>query len=865
MLQKPSQIKFVRPGQMIIFAGLISDPPLGHTRVISSSQQEVRFTVLLRSSRSFPDHGWEVALWHNLNAHRDWTESVLKLETSPIHPFFLNPKTRANLYHHLFAIDIPVPPRDGAPYAFTFKFRTTSSEDWCWANEQFSTTDGEIYLQPESIVSPSTPTNARENLDSYIQDLNKSVLVQNEQSQCPGAKIWSITGDIQAAENGKSGTVALTLGLPRRFTRWFSLVRIWNPWLAPRHGKRDFLPSEDAVMCSFLRWDGYHLLLLAISGLDDVLTVFKHDADGKVIVSARNDNTEASKFQVVAAIGESFESANAAAMYHARKLAMEVRSMPNDVEVEMKSLMEKDIEAKWLENWYDGLTYCTWNALGQNLTEEKIHNALDILKENGIAITNLIIDDNWQSLDNQGQSQFQRGWTRFEANPEGFPKGLKHMIQEIKSKHPKIAHIAVWHALLGYWGGISPTGEIAKQYKTKKVRKQDIVAGGEMTAVDPDDISRMYDDFYRFLSEAGVDSVKTDAQFFLDLLDDSEDRRRFITAYQDAWTINSLRYFSTKAISCMSQTPQILFHTQLPTNKPTLMVRNSDDFFPDVPESHPWHVFCNAHNSLLTQHLNILPDWDMFQTSHPYSSFHAAARCISGGPIYFTDEPGKHNIDLIKQMTAQTPRGDTIILRPGLVGKTIDAYTGYDEQQVLKVGTYTGMQSTGCGMMGVFNVARRAISTFIRLEEFPGVESSEYVIHEYTTREVSKPMKKTDRFALVAVEVEVKGWEILSAHPVQNFQRSGLDIESKMVTKVANLGLLHQMTGSTAVATSDILSVEDDMLVTILQDVIPRHTIRARAEQGVLEIDVEKAWKEMGLNSGWNNEVGVELFIKLPS
>ena len=30
----------------------------------------------------------------------------------------------------------------------------------------------------------------------------------------------------------------------------------------------------------------------------------------------------------------------------------------------------------------------------------------------------------------------------------------------------------------------------------------------------------------------------------------------------------------------MSQIPQILFHSQLPTNKPRLMVRNSDDFFP---------------------------------------------------------------------------------------------------------------------------------------------------------------------------------------------------------------------------------------------------------------------------------------------
>src|SRR5271163_4632165 len=89
-----------------------------------------------------------------------------------------------------------------------------------------------------------------------------------------------------------------------------------------------------------------------------------------------------------------------------------------------------------------------------------------------------------------------------------------------------------------------------------------------------------------------------------------------------------------------------IFHSFLHTTTPRIMLRNSDDFFPDIPSSHPWHVFCNAHNALLVQHLNVLPDWDMFQTSHPYSGFHAAARCISGGPIYITDSPGQHNVSL---------------------------------------------------------------------------------------------------------------------------------------------------------------------------------------------------------------------------
>ena len=71
---------------------------------------------------------------------------------------------------------------------------------------------------------------------------------------------------------------------------------------------------------------------------------------------------------------------------------------------------------------------------------------------------------------------------------------------------------------MGYWGGIDPEGNIAKKYKTMEVEKEPGVAGGKFTVIHPDDIKEMYDDFYRFLASNGVDGVKTDAQFFLDLM-----------------------------------------------------------------------------------------------------------------------------------------------------------------------------------------------------------------------------------------------------------------------------------------------------------------------------------------------------------
>lgn len=336
----------------------------------------------------------------------------------------------------------------------------------------------------------------------------------------------------------------------------------------------------------------------------------------------------------------------------------------------------------------------TWNSLGQDLSQARILNALELLKDNNINIANLIIDDNWQSIDASNGGPTQPGWVDFEANTSRFPNGLRGAVSQIRKQHRNIEHIFVWHALLGYWGGISPGGKIAKRYKTREVRRQD--DGSTMTVVSQDDISRLYDDFYSFLIQSGVDGVKTDAQCMLDTIASASARRELTNAYLDKWSIASLRHFGTTAISCMSQFPQALFHAFMPQIRPALVVRNSDDYFPNVPSSHRWHVWANAHNSIFTQYLNVVPDWDMFQTAHEFADFHAAARCLSGGPIYITDIPGQHNIKLLHQFTATTTLGKTVSLRPSVVGIAMDPYQNYDSGELLRIGSFHGKKRVRC-------------------------------------------------------------------------------------------------------------------------------------------------------------------------
>ena len=881
---------------------LTSWPPLGRSTSFPAKPDDVQFTVLLEQTQGKLDQPPDVVLRHNFNGPSHWRETPFKIASQPPNAVYFEPTgdNGASKTRHWYTVTIPWPLEPKHAVSFTLKYGISDSAFWRWVKDTTGVPDGTLHYSRLLV-------HGTDDLSLFITGMSSDIKVENVESETSDTHLWSLTCPIEAAKGKDSGYQQHRLGRIVDGMKWFALVRLWSPWLAPRQGSaQKFELDKDGVLLSFMRADGMHVVCLAISGVKDILTTFIHDSDGNVEIKGRNDREEVGEAKVLVAVANDFERANCAVMYQARKVISQYSSTSQELAEstkQIKALTDEKVRPEWLEEWYDGLTYCTWNGLGQNLTADKIHTALDELTKRGINVTNLIIDDNWQSL-SQGETQFNRGWSRFEANSSGFPDGMKALTKSLREEHKNLRRIAVWHAILGYWGGIDPDGEIAKTYKTRKVMKQSGVASGEFTVVDPEDVQRMYDDFYAFLASVGIDSVKTDAQFFLDLLQDAPDRRQMMLEYQDAWTLAHLRHFSSRAISCMSHFPQAIFHTQLPQNKPRLLVRNSDDFFPDVEASHAWHIFCNAHNSVLTQHLNALPDWDMFQTSHKWAAFHAAARCVSGGPIYFTDKPGEHDIKLIRQMTAQAPTYDdinrTVILRPHRIGRTTDVYTPYDSPAILKIATFVNIAGSGAGILGCFNVSNQALTEFMTLGEFPGTDKGEgkgeYIVSSFSSPgEVSPPIAitKGSEGTLLHMKLEIGGWDILTAYPIHPYTIKDTQV------KIGIMGLIDKMTGIAAVSSSDIniesrsneykgrfkvyvqlkalgtlgiwisdlahRSVEEAFLIVINRKVIPEHCVKRTLvegrEDGVLEVDVERAWTEMGLGTGWGNEVGVYVFI----
>lgn len=243
-------------------------------------------------------------------------------------------------------------------------------------------------------------------------------------------------------------------------------------------------------------------------------------------------------------------------------------------------------------------------------------------------VCNLIIDDNWQSVADKSYGS-SGTWSSFEANGN-FPGGLKGLVSNLRVRFPYLKHIGVWHALHGYWDGITKDSALGKKYKTVEVAWRDNVnpINKMLTMVAPEDVERFYDDFYRFLSECGIDSVKTDVQSRIDELVNGSDKGMLARAYQDAFKKSSIKYFDRRVIYCMAHIPQILYHALLPDDNRKVFFRTSDglsvnwavvlvlshakinlylDFYPNVTQSHAWHIFANAMNMILYGQLNILP------------------------------------------------------------------------------------------------------------------------------------------------------------------------------------------------------------------------------------------------------------------
>lgn len=351
---------------------------------------------------------------------------------------------------------------------------------------------------------------------------------------------------------------------------------------------------------------------------------------------------------------------------------------------------------------FRSLGWCSWNTYYKEVTEEKIINSVRSLRDKNIPVGFILIDDGWLNIKENKLSDF-------EADPRKFPGGLARIARTLRDEY-KIPHVGVWHTFQGYWDGINKDSAIGKQHK--------LFTGIDGKALpDPRDGAGedFYRDWYKRLNEWGYDFTKIDNQSsnakftngFLPLLDSGGGTQRNLqegarkSFKPVGGVISGVAPSSLNIINCMEMTLENAYNW-----RHTNLARNSDDYLPEDPQNAKDHIFQNAYNTFWTSNF-AYPDWDMFQTHDPNAETHIVARAISGGPVYFTDEPGKENAELLRRLAFSDARL-LMLDEPGQVTRDLLLTDTALEAVPLKIAGRITRRGYSAGMLAAFNVNKSA-------------------------------------------------------------------------------------------------------------------------------------------------------------
>ena len=307
---------------------------------------------------------------------------------------------------------------------------------------------------------------------------------------------------------------------------------------------------------------------------------------------------------------------------------------------------------KLLPALVEHLGWCTWDAFYQDVSHAKVEAGLASFRAGGVTPRWLILDDGWQTVRaREGAASRLAG---FVAN-EKFPGGLAATVA--MAKRFGVEQLLVWHALHGYWGGVDAEAlpgyavtEVARSYVPEVLQHRPEANheywGNSVGRPGLLELERFYDDYHRHLVEQGVSGVKVDNQASVEALSAGQGGRvAGAFATRAALERSTSKHFGGTLINCMSCSSELLYSMQGST-----LCRTSTDFWPNRPETHGVHVHTNALVGLWFGEF-VHPDWDMFQSGHPVGAFHAAARALSGGPVYVSDKPGSHDFALLRELT----------------------------------------------------------------------------------------------------------------------------------------------------------------------------------------------------------------------
>ena len=545
---------------------------------------------------------------------------------------------------------------------------------------------------------------------------------------------------------------------------WFSLGRVpdldrftvchrYEPyWMKPRAGTRlSEVPAETQVLLARLHRGGWLLVVPLIGDLfrfslrgskDDALELLGETGDafafGRGGLAA-----------FVAAGADPYELVAEAARSVAARLGARLR---------------KD---KALPDFIDSFGWCTWDAFYQEVSHDKVREGLAAFAAGGVRPRMLILDDGWQSTERRPTGEHRL--TSFSANAK-FGGDLGATVQMAKGDFG-VRTFLVWHSIAGYWGGVD--GDRLPGYEVTDQPRQfgeGILAhvpsfnqdwwGNLVGFVAPRRAAAFFDDYHRTLRASGVDGVKVDSQAVIEALSLGQGGRLSVArAYRAGLEASVVRHFDGRLINCMSNGQETWYGSPH-----SALLRSSIDFFPSRPETHGAHLYANAQVGLWFGEF-MHPDWDMFQSSHEWGAYHAAARALSGGPVYVSDKPGHHDFALLRKLVCS----DGSVLRcdeparPTLDTLCVDPTR---EATPLKMWTRSGKTA----VLGAFHALGApsgerppAVTASVGPEDIPGIGAGPFAVYAHN----AGSLEVIERGARRSVSLGERQFEIFSFVPVE--------------------------------------------------------------------------------------------------
>ena len=382
----------------------------------------------------------------------------------------------------------------------------------------------------------------------------------------------------------------------------------------------------------------------------------------------------------------------------------------------------------------DYFGWCTWDSFYEKVTSNDVKTGLDSFKKGGFVPKLLILDDGWQTVTEEGDRGFWK-LSSFKAN-EKFNNCLSETVQMAKNDYG-VKKFFVWHAVMGYWGGVDTNAHEMQKYRpqlSSAVHTDGIKENNPERwnsehfpygIVDSDKAFDFYNDYHTYLKNEGVDGVKIDVQSAIEGHGAGRGGRvKTVKKIRSGMEASVAYNFDGEMINCMSCSNDNIYFS-----KRTNLMRSSDDFYPLIEDSHVQHIYTNALNSIWMGQFTYC-DWDMFQTMHEYGEYHAAARAISGGPIYVSDKVDEHNFELIKMLTDDEGK---ILRARDIAMPTVDCLFDdiKDSKNLFKIFN----RNKFCGVVGIFapKFDEESKTVKVRPEDVDGFESGEYALYSFKT------------------------------------------------------------------------------------------------------------------------------------